>query len=100
MGYSTAVGGLFTSLKLWEFPSKDNSISIGDANKLISSGVYRNYPSDINMPPMNSSNNGILVVLPVNEIMVLQGCYYGTGILFLRQKWGMNWTSWRSVSLT
>lgn len=94
------LGGLFTNLKLWRLPEADNSSSFGDANELISGGIYRNYPSDINMPSINSSNNGILIVLPVNNIMVLQVCYYGIGKLYIRQKWGTNWSSWTMVSLT
>lgn len=93
--------GLFTNLKLWKFPSKDNGVSIGDANNLVSSGIYRNYPNDVNMPSINSTTNGILVVLPVNDIMVLQCCYYGDyGILYMRIKWGTSWMSWRAVPLT
>ena len=97
---ASKLGGLFTNLKLWRLPEADNSSSFGDANELISGGIYRNYPSDINMPSINSSNNGILIVLPVNNIMVLQVCYYGIGKLYIRQKWGTNWSSWTMVSLT
>lgn len=94
------LGGLFTNLKLWRLPEANNGSSFGDANELISGGIYRNYPSDINMPSINSSNNGILIVLPVNGIMILQACYYGIGKLYIRQKWGTNWSSWMMVSLT
>lgn len=97
---ATILGGLFTGLKLWRLPEADNSSSFGDANKLISGGIYRNYPSDINMPSINSNNNGILIVLPVNNIMVLQVCYYNIGKLYIRLKWGTNWSSWMMVSLT
>lgn len=94
------LGGLFTGLKLWRLPEADNGSSFGDANELISGGIYRNYPSDINMPSINSNNNGILIVLPVNNIMVLQVCYYNIGKLYIRLKWGTNWSSWMMVSLT
>lgn len=97
---ATILGGLFTGLKLWRLPEADNSSSFGDANELISGGIYRNYPSDINMPSINSNNNGILIVLPVNNIMVLQVCYYNIGKLYIRLKWGTNWSSWMMVSLT
>lgn len=97
---ATILGGLFTGLKLWRLPEADNGSSFGDANKLISGGIYRNYPSDINMPSINSNNNGILIVLPVNDIMVLQVCYYNIGKLYIRLKWGTNWSSWMMVSLT
>lgn len=97
---ASKLGGLFTSLKLWRLPEADNSSSFGDANELISGGIYRNYPSDINMPSINSNNNGILIVLPVNNIMVLQVCYYNIGKLYIRLKWGTNWSSWMMVSLT
>lgn len=97
---ATILGGLFTGLKLWRLPEADNGSSFGDANELISGGIYRNYPSDINMPSINSNNNGILIVLPVNNIMVLQVCYYNIGKLYIRLKWGTNWSSWRMVSLT
>ena len=97
---ASKLGGLFTGLKLWRLPEADNGSSFGDANKLISGGIYRNYPSDINMPSINSNNNGILIVLPVNNIMVLQVCYYNIGKLYIRLKWGTNWSSWMMVSLT
>lgn len=97
---ASKLGGLFTGLKLWKLPEADNSSSFGDANELISGGIYRNYPSDINMPSINSNNNGILIVLPVNNIMVLQVCYYNIGKLYIRLKWGTNWSSWMMVSLT
>ena len=97
---ATILGGLFTGLKLWRLPEADNGSSFGDANELISGGIYRNYPSDINMPSINSNNNGILIVLPVNNIMVLQVCYYNIGKLYIRLKWGTNWSSWMMVSLT
>nr|DAP30975.1 MAG TPA: putative tail fiber protein [Caudoviricetes sp.] len=97
---ASKLGGLFTSLKLWRLPEADNGSSFGDANELISGGIYRNYPSDINMPSINSNNNGILIVLPVNNIMVLQVCYYNIGKLYIRLKWGTNWSSWMMVSLT
>lgn len=87
-------------MKLWKLPEANNRSSVGDVNELISGGIYRNYPGDINMPPINSTNNGILVVLPVNPIMVLQVCFYGIGKLYIRQKWGTNWSSWMMVSLT
>lgn len=97
---ATLLGELFTGLKLWRLPEADNGSSFGDANELISGGIYRNYPSDINMPSINSNNNGILIVLPVNNIMVLQVCYYNIGKLYIRLKWGTNWSSWMMVSLT
>ena len=97
---ATILGELFTGLKLWRLPEADNGSSFGDANELISGGIYRNYPSDINMPSINSNNNGILIVLPVNNIMVLQVCYYNIGKLYIRLKWGTNWSSWMMVSLT
>lgn len=97
---ASELGGLFTGLKLWRLPEADNGSSFGDANELISGGIYRNYPSDINMPSINSNNNGILIVLPVNNIMVLQVCYYNIGKLYIRLKWGTNWSSWMMVSLT
>ena len=97
---ATILGGLFTGLKLWRLPEANNGSSFGDANELISGGIYRNYPSDINMPSINSNNNGILIVLPVNNIMVLQVCYYNIGKLYIRLKWGTNWSSWKMVSLT
>ena len=98
--HDTDLGELFTGLKLWRLPEADNGSSFGDANELISGGIYRNYPSDINMPSINSNNNGILIVLPVNNIMVLQVCYYNIGKLYIRLKWGTNWSSWMMVSLT
>ena len=97
---ASKLGELFTGLKLWRLPEADNGSSFGDANELISGGIYRNYPSDINMPSINSNNNGILIVLPVNNIMVLQVCYYNIGKLYIRLKWGTNWSSWMMVSLT
>ena len=97
---ASKLGGLFTGRKLWRLPEADNSSSFGDANELISGGIYRNYPNDINMPSINSNNNGILIVLPVNNIMVLQVCYYNIGKLYIRLKWGKNWSSWMMVSLT
>lgn len=90
---------MYTGLKLWRLPEADNGSSFGDANELISGGIYRNYPSDINMPSINSNNNGILIVLPVNNIIVLQVCYYNIGKLYIRLKWGTNWSSWMMVSL-
>nr|DAQ05900.1 MAG TPA: hypothetical protein [Caudoviricetes sp.]DAY58121.1 MAG TPA: hypothetical protein [Caudoviricetes sp.] len=32
--------------------------------------------------------------------MVLQVCYYNIGKLYIRLKWGTNWSSWMMVSLT
>ena len=88
------VGGLFSSGKMWSFPSKDNT-TLDDCNNA-RNGVYRNFPSTKNMPREFSPNEGaVIVARPVNNLISVQECYFQNGDFYTRVEWGTGlWSSW------
>ena len=91
---ASVVGGLFSSGKMWSFPSKDNT-TLDDCNNA-RDGVYRNFPSTKNMPREFSSNEGaVIVARPVNNLISVQECYFQNGDFYTRVEWGTGlWSSW------
>ena len=92
--YLVRVGELFSSRKMWSFPSKDNT-TLDDCNNA-RDGVYRNFPSTKNMPRKFSSNEGaVIVARPVNKLISMQECYFQNGDFYTRVEWGTGlWSSW------
>ena len=90
---SAVVGGLFSSGKMWSFPSKDNT-TLDDCNNA-RNGVYR-FPDTKNMPREFQRNEGaIIVARPVNNIISMQECYFQNGDFYTRVEWGTGlWSSW------
>lgn len=88
------VGGLFSSGKMWSFPSKDNT-TLDDCNNA-RNGVYRNFPDTKNMPREFSSHEGaVIVARPVNKLISVQECYFQNGDFYTRVEWGTGlWSSW------
>lgn len=88
------VGGLFSSRKMWSFPSKDNT-TLDDCNNA-RNGVYRNFPDTKNMPREFQRNEGaIIVARPVNNLISMQECYFQNGDFYTRVEWGTGlWSSW------
>lgn len=88
------VGGLFSSAKMWSFPSKDNT-TLDDCNNA-RNGVYRNFPDTKNMPREFASHEGaVIVARPVNNLISMQECYFQNGDFYTRVEWGKGlWSSW------
>ena len=88
------VGELFSSGKIWSFPSKDNT-TLDDCNNA-KNGVYRNFPSTKNMPREFSSYEGaVIVARQVNNLISVQECYFQNGDFYTRVEWGTGlWSSW------